>query len=124
MTERVSRGVALAAALALAAFVQPAFGGDAADTSGQTAATMYALNCMGCHPAPKTREHDQGALRGEFYHSHRGRNFFIRMPQHGQQLSPAEEARLLEEILTWKRSCAAILQNAPTVGYRGERYVQ
>ncbi len=121
----------VALASALFAFLHLAFGpgaanasGDAANASVQTAATMYALNCMGCHPAPKTREHDQGPLRGEFYHSHRGRNFFIRMPQHGQQLGAAEEARLLDEILTWKRSCAAILQNAPTVGYRGERFVQ
>lgn len=96
----------------------------AALAAGQSAATMYALNCMGCHPSPKTRQYDAGPLRGEFFHSDKGRNFFVRMPSEGRVLSAAEDARLFEEILTWKRSCAAILQNAPTVDYRGERHVR
>ncbi len=90
----------------------------------QSASTLYALNCMGCHPSPRTRLYDAGPLRGEFFHSPKGRNFFIRMPPEGRRLSAAEDARLLEEILTWKRSCAAIIQNAPMVGYHGERFVQ
>jgi len=89
-------------------------------STGSPAATLYALNCMGCHPAPKTREHDAGPLRGEFFHNDKGRNFFIRMPADGQRLSAAQEARLLEELLTWKRGCAAIRQDAPMVGYYGE----
>jgi len=90
----------------------------------QSAATLYALNCMGCHPPP-SRGQDAGPLRGEFFHSARGRNFFIRVPQDGKRVLGAEEdARLLDEILTWKRSCAAILQEAPDVNYRGERFVK
>ncbi|MCD6681813.1 MAG: hypothetical protein LT102_14400 [Burkholderiaceae bacterium] len=89
-------------------------------STGSPAATLYALNCMGCHPAPKTREHDAGPLRGEFFHNDKGRNFFIRMPADGRHLSAAQEARLLEEVLTWKRGCAAIRQDAPMVGYYGE----
>lgn len=92
--------------------------------AGSSAATLYALNCMGCHPAPKNREHDRGPLRGEFFHSNMGRNFFIRMPPEGQRLTAAQEARLLEEVLTWKRACAAIRQDAPMVDYRGERFVR
>lgn len=91
---------------------------------GSSAATLYALNCMGCHPAPKTREHDAGPLRGEFFHSDQGRNFFIRMPAGERRLSAAEDARLLEEVLVWKRACAAIRQDAPMVDYRGERFVR
>lgn len=89
-----------------------------------SAATLYALNCMGCHPAPRTREHDRGPLRGEFFHSEMGRNFFIRMPSEGRRLTTTEEAHLLEEVLTWKRACAAIRQNAPMVDYQGERHVR
>lgn len=89
-----------------------------------SAATLYALNCMGCHPAPRTREHDRGPLRGEFFHSEMGRNFFIRMPSEGRRLTTTEEAQLLEEVLTWKRACAAIRQNAPMVDYQGERHVR
>ncbi len=88
--------------------------------AGSPAATLYALNCMGCHPAPKTRAYDAGPLRGEFFHNDKGRNFFIRMPADGHALSAAQEARLLEEVLTWKRGCAAIRQDAPMVGYYGE----
>lgn len=91
----------------------------------QSAATLYALNCMGCHPPPRTPAADRGPLRGEFYHSALGRNFFIRVPQDGKRVLDArEEARLLEEIMTWKRSCAAILQDAPHVNYSGERFVK
>ncbi|MCL4182268.1 MAG: hypothetical protein KJ011_02355 [Burkholderiaceae bacterium] len=91
----------------------------------QSAATLYALNCMGCHPPPRTPAAEHGPLRGEFYHSALGRNFFIRVPQDGKRVLDAQdEARLLEEIMTWKRSCAAILQDAPHVNYSGERFVK
>lgn len=89
-----------------------------------SAATLYALNCMGCHPAPKTRERDAGPLRAEFFHTDKGRNFFIRMPAEDRRLSAAEEAHLLEEVLTWKRGCAAIRQDAPMVNYFGERFAR
>lgn len=90
----------------------------------QSAATLYALNCMGCHPPPPHGA-GTGPLRGEFFHSARGRNFFIRIPQDGRRMLGADEdARLLDEILTWKRSCAAILQEAPEVNYSGERFVK
>ncbi len=89
-----------------------------------SAATLYALNCMGCHAPPRTRELDRGPLRGEFYHSDKGRNFFIRMPAEGRRLSATEEASLLEEVLTWKRACAAIRQDAPMVNYYGEPHAR
>ncbi len=115
---------AACAAAALACFfaASPSFSQPGSEAS--SAATLYALNCMGCHPPPKTRAHDAGPLRGEFFHSDRGRNFFIRMPSVDRRLSATEEARLLEEVLTWKRACAAIRQDAPLVDYRGERFVR
>jgi hypothetical protein len=92
---------------------------------GQSAATLYALNCMGCHPPPRTPDAERGPLRGEFYHTPLGRNFFIRVPQDGKRVLDArQEARLHAEILTWKRSCAAILQDAPDVNYSGARFVK
>ncbi|MCO5102175.1 MAG: hypothetical protein M9885_15000 [Burkholderiaceae bacterium] len=110
------------AVLAASAAAGPGFAQPRA--AGSPAATLYALNCMGCHPAPKTRAYDAGPLRGEFFHNDKGRNFFIRMPAEGRALSTAEEARLLEEVLTWKRGCAAIRQDAPMVGYYGEHFVR
>jgi len=96
-----------------------------AAASPQNAATLYALNCMGCHPPPRTPGADRGPLRGEFYLNARGRNFYIRVPQDGKRvLGPDEEARLFDEIMTWKRSCSAILQDAPQVNYGGERFVK
>lgn len=97
----------------------------AAAAAPQNAATLYALNCMGCHPPPRTPGADRGPLRGEFYLNARGRNFYIRVPQDGKRvLGPDEEARLFDEIMTWKRSCSAILQDAPQVNYGGERFVK
>ncbi|MCD6672921.1 MAG: hypothetical protein LT106_08695 [Burkholderiaceae bacterium] len=111
-----------AAALACFAGAGPSFA-QSRDVAS-SAATLYALNCMGCHPAPKTREHDAGPLRGEFFHTDKGRSFFIRMPVDGRRLTAAEEARLLDEVFTWKRACAAIRQDAPMVDYRGEHFVR
>jgi len=119
-----SIGAAACAAAAFCGFAAAAPSSAQSRNAGSPAATLYALNCMGCHPPPKTREHDAGPLRGEFFHSDKGRNFFIRMPAEGRRLSAAEEAHLLEEVLTWKRACAAIRQDAPMVGYHGERFVR
>ncbi|MBX3612516.1 MAG: hypothetical protein KF786_03010 [Burkholderiaceae bacterium] len=108
-----------------AAAAQPAAVRPAAASAPQNAATLYALNCMGCHPPPRTPGADRGPLRGEFYLNARGRNFYIRVPQDGKRvLGPDEEARLFDEIMTWKRSCSAILQDAPQVNYGGERFVK
>jgi hypothetical protein len=115
---RLHRSVACAAGLALYAAA------GAALATGQKPATMYALNCMGCHPSPQDPQRDAGPLRGEFFHSTKGRNFFVRMPVQGRLLSATEEARLLEEILTWRRSCTAVIQNAPMIDYRGDRQVR
>ncbi len=104
---------------------QPAAAPAPQNAATQNAATLYALNCMGCHSPPRTPGADRGPLRGEFYLNARGRNFYIRVPQDGKRvLAPDEEARLLDEIMTWKRSCAAILQDAPEVHYSGERFVK
>jgi len=142
LTAVAARGRPRRAALALCLLASTALGGGAlaADSRArkaatadarqpaafaQSAATFYALNCMGCHPPPRDAARDDGPLRGEFYHSALGRNFFVRIPLDGRRaLGAAEDARLLEEIMTWKRSCAAILQDAPPVNYSGERFVK
>ncbi|RIK99363.1 MAG: hypothetical protein DCC72_00220 [Burkholderiales bacterium] len=127
MMRGAALGRAIAAACAAALGVAGAVAGPSTAqprTTGSSAATLYALNCMGCHPSPKTSEHDAGPLRGEFFHNDKGRNFFIRMPDGSRRLSASEEARLLEEVLTWKRACAAIRQDAPMVDYRGEHFVR
>jgi hypothetical protein len=94
-----------------------------AAAAGQSAATFYALNCMGCHPTP------QGAAAappgGRFAHTDGGRIFFIALPRDGTaRMSVDEDARLMREILTWKRSCTVILQQAPLVRYSGDRVVK
>ena len=94
-------------------------------SAGQSAATLYALNCMGCHQPPDEAKKQAQPLRGQFAHSETGRVFFISVPPPGARpLTVAEDARLLEEILTWKRSCSVILQQAPLVRYGGGRFVQ
>lgn len=115
---RLQRSVAFAAGLALYAAAGAVLATD------QKPATMYALNCMGCHPSPQDPQRDAGPLRGEFFHSTKGRNFFVRMPGQGRSLSATEEARLLEEILTWRRSCTAVIQNAPMIDYHGDGQVR
>ncbi len=122
-SERAQRtGGALRIAFAAGLALYAAAG--AALATGQKPATMYALNCMGCHQPPKERQRDAGPLRGEFFHSTQGRSFYVRMPVQGRSLSAAEDARLLEEILTWRRSCTAVIQSAPTVDHRGDRSVR
>ncbi|MEW5887516.1 MAG: hypothetical protein AB1768_00475 [Pseudomonadota bacterium] len=107
---RLTSAAVLAAPLAVAA--------------GQSAATLYALNCMGCHPPPEGAKRE-ASLRGQFAPADAGRVFFIDVPRNAAaRLSAGEEARLMQEILTWKRSCTVILQQAPLVRYSGEKFVK
>lgn len=93
--------------------------------AGQSAATLYALNCMGCHMAPEGANSQAQPLRGQFAQSDAGRVFFISVQAGGERpLTAQEDARLLEEILAWKRSCSVILQQAPLVRYGGGRFVK
>lgn len=93
--------------------------------AGESAATLYALNCMGCHQPPDEAKKQAQPLRGQFAHSDTGRVFFISVPPPGARpLTAAEDARLLKEILDWKRSCSVILQQAPLVRYSGETHVK
>jgi hypothetical protein len=46
------------------------------------------------------------------------------MEMPARSLSADEDARLRQEILTWKASCHAILQDAPTVRYTGNDHVK
>jgi len=81
-----------------------------------SAVTLYALNCMGCHQPPVDATQPVQPLRGQFADGATGRVFFIGMPQPpGRKLTAAEDAQMLEEIMTWKRSCSVILQQAPLV---------
>lgn len=96
-----------------------------AASAGQSAATLYALNCMGCHQPPDEAKKQAQPLRGQFAHSETGRVFFIGVPVPGARpLTAVEDARLLQEILAWKRSCSVILQQAPLVRYSGEKSVK
>lgn len=102
--------------LVFAAGTAPAAAGE------QSAATLYALNCMGCHHVPESAKGRVEPRQGQFAHTDRGRVFFIHVPAPGERRLTAEEDReLLEEILAWKRSCSVILQQAPLVRYSGER---
>lgn len=93
--------------------------------AGQSAATLYALNCMGCHLPPEAAKRQAQPLRGQFAQSEAGRIFFINVPAGGKRpLTAQEDARLMEEILAWKRSCSVILQQAPLVRYGGGRFVK
>lgn len=81
-----------------------------------SAVTLYALNCMGCHQPPVDATQPVQPLHGQFADGATGRVFFIGMPQPpGRKLTAAEDAQMLEEIMTWKRSCSVILQQAPLV---------
>ncbi|MDR2239060.1 MAG: hypothetical protein LBE33_01285 [Zoogloeaceae bacterium] len=96
--------------------------------AGESAATLYILNCMGCHLPPEASQQPAQPLqplRGQFADSDTGRVFFITVPAPGARpLTPEEDARLLKEILDWRRSCSVILQQAPLVRYSGERHVK
>lgn len=90
--------------------------------AAQTAATVYALNCLGCHFPPKETAGEGPALTGQFAQNESGRVFFIRIPAgEGKSLGREQDARLLREILTWKKSCWVIMQAAPLLNYTGPR---
>ncbi len=90
--------------------------------AGQSAATVYALNCLGCHFPPDEMTRDAPAMVGQFAQTEGGRVFFIRIPAAaGKPLDKEQEARLLREILNWKKSCSVIMQDAPLLKYTGPR---
>jgi hypothetical protein len=91
-------------------------------TAGQSAATVYALNCMGCHFPPDEITREAPPLVGQFAQTESCRVFFIRIPgAGGNPLDKDQEARLLREILNWKKSCSVIMQDAPLLKYTGVR---
>ena len=91
-------------------------------TAGQSAATVYALNCMGCHFPPEEITREAPAMVGQFAQTEGGRVFFIRIPaSDGKSPDKDKEARLLREILNWKKSCSVIMQDAPLLKYTGAR---
>lgn len=90
--------------------------------AGQSAATVYALNCLGCHFPPQEIDREAPSMVGQFAQTESGRVFFIRIPATGgKPLNKEQEAQLLREILNWKKSCSVILQNAPLFKYTGAR---
>lgn len=110
------------ARLALAAAVLLAAPGLRAETVGQSAATLYALNCMGCHFPPDAIRHQAPFLVGQFAHTESGRMFFIRVPDNGgKPLGKQQNTLLLSEILSWKKSCPVVIQNAAFLQYTGPR---
>lgn len=91
----------------------------------QTATTLYALNCMGCHLQPEQSKPQPLAYGAHFAHTDNGRVFFMRLPGPNEpRLTAAEDAELAAEIMTWKRSCSVILQQAPLVRYSGDEFVK
>lgn len=91
-------------------------------TAGQSAATLYALNCMGCHLPPEEIRREAPLLVGQFAQTETGRVFFIRVPDPGdKRLGSEQEARLLREVLNWKKSCPVIIQDAALLQYTGAR---
>lgn len=106
--------------IAVAALLAPL-----AAAAGQSAATLYALNCLGCHLPPEEIRRQAPRLVGQFAQTESGRIFFIRLPDPGEPpLSRQEDARLVREIFTWKASCHVILQGAPLIRYSGGRFVK
>lgn len=91
-------------------------------TAAQSAATVYALNCLGCHFPPEEVTREAPPMVGQFAQTESGRVFFIRIPATGgKPLDKEQDARLLREILNWKKSCSVILQDAPLLKYTGAR---
>ena len=91
-------------------------------TAAQSAATVYALNCLGCHFPPEEIQGETSSMVGQFAQTENGRVFFIRIPATGgKPLGKEQDARLLREILNWKKSCSVILQDAPLLKYTGAR---
>ncbi len=91
-------------------------------TAAQSAATVYALNCLGCHFPPEEFTREALPLVGQFAQTESGRVFFIRTSAAGgKPIDKEQDARLLREILNWKKSCSVILQDAPLLKYTGAR---
>lgn len=91
-------------------------------TAGQSAATLYALNCMGCHFPPEEIRRQAPFLVGQFAQTESGRVFFIRVPDTGgKPLGKEQDALLLREVLNWKKSCPVIIQDASLLQYTGAR---
>ncbi|WP_310450521.1 hypothetical protein [Sulfuritalea sp.] len=110
------------ARLVLAAALLLAVPGVRGETAEQAAATLYALNCMGCHFPPEAIRRQAPFLVGQFAHTESGRMFFIRVPDNGgKPLGKEQNALLLSEILSWKKSCPVVLQNAAFLQYTGPR---
>ena len=93
--------------------------------AGQSANTLYALNCLGCHLPPVEAVRVTLPLGAHFTQGVAGRSFFINTaPGERRLLTAQENERLSDDIMIWKRSCHVILQQAPLVYYRGERSVK
>jgi len=92
--------------------------------SAESAATLYTLNCRGCHLPPDEFRQDAPKLVGQFAQTEDGRVFFIELPPPGTKLGRDQDARLRREILTWKTSCHVILQDAPLIRYTGASHVK
>lgn len=88
--------------------------------AAQSGRVIYHLNCGGCHPVPEdTTAVPGGRPAGEFAQLAQGRQFFMRLPPaDGRSLPTEEDARLVEEVLNWKKACPVLLQSAPVVGLR------
>lgn len=79
----------------------------------QSAATLYPFDCMGCHLPPEVIRREAPFLVGQFAQTERGRVFFIHVPDTGgKPLGKQQDARLLREILNWKKSCPIISQES------------
>jgi hypothetical protein len=103
----------------------PSILGTALALAGPSANTLYALNCMGCHLPPAEALRVTLPLGAHFTQDPAGRAFFINTAAGTRRVLTADEnQRLSDEILSWKRSCHVILQQAPLVDYRGERSVK
>ncbi|MBI2313804.1 MAG: hypothetical protein HYU77_15000 [Betaproteobacteria bacterium] len=95
----------------------------AAPVRGESGRLLYFLNCMGCHPIPEgAGGFSPRGIRpaGEFVQRPGGRQFFIRIPPaDGRALGAEENARLVEEIVNWKKACPLLLQSAPLIRFHG-----
>lgn len=106
--------------LAAAAMLGPALA-----LAGQSANTLYALNCLGCHLPPVEAVRVTLPLGVHFTQEVASRSFFVNTSAGERRVLTAQEnERLTEEIMSWKRSCHVILQEAPLVYYRGEKAVK
>jgi hypothetical protein len=88
--------------------------------AAQSAATVYALNCLGCHFPPEEFTRDAPPMIGQFAQTEGGRVFFIRTPAVGDKpLDKEQDARLLREVLNWKKSCSGDSAGCPAAQIYG-----